>query len=151
MWVQHEPLRDIFPLYDIYLLSLMHEELLLFKFSSNTWCNIFNKKAFQYAAYHLLANRTCFGAQVNKIEQVSSDYHQLLPAGGRSHVWAGIGVGPISQCIMDNGPMGTPPRSYRMTDKHLWKHYLPSTVFAGAGNNLTTMQHVCKIAEKDSN
>ena len=39
--------------------------------------------------------------QVNKFVQISSDVHQISVAGQ--------GVSPKSQCIMDNGHMGTPP------------------------------------------
>ena len=57
-------------------------------------------------------------SHVNKFEQVSSDVHQMLGAGGRSHglvsggrsyVWfRGMGVGPMSQCVMAYGHMETP-------------------------------------------
>ena len=55
------------------------------------------------------------------------------------------GLVPMSQCIMDNGHMGTPVPMDRMTDKHLLKHYLPATSFAGGNNGKLTLKIHCQM------
>ena len=67
------------------------------------------------------------GPHVNKFEQVSIDGHQesvpcLVGWGEGFFFWGG--VGPMSQCIMGNGHMGT--SEYRMTDGQTPVKTLPS-------------------------
>ena len=68
------------------------------------------------------------GAHMNKFEQVSSDYHQMLLAGLglRPGDFEG-GLHSEVQCIMGNGRMGP----LKQNDRHLWKHYLSGTLLVG--------------------
>ena len=83
--------------------------LKLIKFGKNRRCLaemklLTNKTAFQYDAYRPIGNRTCFsfscyhwmsllggrvGPQINKFEQVSSDYHQMSPVRGVGYTRGG--------------------------------------------------------------
>ena len=73
-----------------------------------------NKKAFQYDAYHPLANRTCLGHQMS--------------------VPVGLGSSMRSKALSALVTRGTP---CGQTDTHEWKHYRPPTSLAGSNNSLS--------------
>ena len=99
------------------------------------------------------------GPQMNKFEQVSSDHHQMSVAGAGAgpQVWCLREAGPQVWCpgrgggvrysgliwgegdtlpcdlSLDACNVPTPPSSL-WRDRHLWKQYLPATLFAGGKN-----------------
>ena len=138
-------MQNSFPLLDIYLHSLMHQELFLFKFSSNTWCNIFTSIPYPC----LLTARVSFSVQVNRIEQVSSDDHQMSIGGGVGEgvgAMSGLVMGYVSNAFWVMVTWWSPDQNDRQTPVKT----LPSRNFVCCGNNIRTTQNVCNIAGKDS-
>ena len=86
-----------------------------------------------------------WGPQINKVEQVSSDHHQMSLAGGRSpglmsrRGWVPYHVTYSMMHLM----LTTPPLG---TDGRPWKHYHPATSFAG-GNKYTNKQALDEIVK----